>query len=229
MVDSCGIYIIKSPSGKAYVGSSRRLPFRRTRHFYELRQKTHHCEPLQRAWNKYEGNLQFHIIENCNENERNDREQFWIDNWRFFCTGLYNSKLTIDPTAPLSEQTKKKISAVLSGRILTEDHKRNMRKPKSSAHAEAISRGKKGRKNKPWSDDAKKQRVDLMVEKWKSRDRDEASRLVKQAWQPGGYLYKARMRPKLDAHMDMLNWIVQSEPVRHKDLFDGLPNATRLP
>lgn len=222
---NCGIYIIQSPSGKAYVGSSRRLRFRRTRHFHELRTGVHHCEALQRAWDKYGDKLTFVVIERCDEVVRDDREQFWIDNWPLFATGLYNSKLTVDRTAPLSEETKRKVSIALKGRVFSESHLSNMRKPKTAEHAAAISAGKKGRKVKPWTDETRAARIPKMAEAWKKRDRASAVAGVKAAWQPGGYLYEARVRPKIDSHFAMLNWIVGSEPLIRCDMFSGLPRG----
>lgn len=51
---TAGIYAITcAVTGRFYVGSSRRLAARLSRHRRDLRAGKHHCIPLQRAWNKY--------------------------------------------------------------------------------------------------------------------------------------------------------------------------------
>lgn len=76
---SCGIYKISTPSDSScYVGSSIRIERRWSEHKHGLRNNKHHSIRLQNAWNKY-GELKFEIIELCDENELNDKEQFWID------------------------------------------------------------------------------------------------------------------------------------------------------
>ena len=49
-----GIYaIVNKVNGKRYVGSAVNFKKRAIIHKYHLKKGTHHCEHLQRAWNKY--------------------------------------------------------------------------------------------------------------------------------------------------------------------------------
>lgn len=49
-----GVYkIINTINGKFYVGSSKNIPSRISRHFYELKRNSHHSAYFQRAYNKY--------------------------------------------------------------------------------------------------------------------------------------------------------------------------------
>ena len=58
-----GVYFIKNKiNGKFYVGHSIDIKYRFRRHLYELKRNIHHCQYLQRAWNKYgEENYEFII------------------------------------------------------------------------------------------------------------------------------------------------------------------------
>lgn len=143
-VDNCGIYAITSPSGKGYVGSSVRLPKRKTRHFYELRNNSHHCEPLQRAWNKYNGQgFTFVVLEFCSKQQLIEREQFWLDHSIF--RDLYNINTQAGNPVEISPAVRAKISAATKGKPKSEETKARMRKPKSAAHAAAISAAKRGK------------------------------------------------------------------------------------
>ena len=143
-----GIYVITSPSGKGYVGSSRNLPRRRIRHFNDLRNNRHYCVALQRAWNKYGDRLNFVVIEYCSPDHLNEREQFWLDHSIF--KELYNSRSLAGIHGPLDETTRQRISQSIKGVAKSEATKEKMRKPKTADHAAAISRGKKGN-NGRWS------------------------------------------------------------------------------
>jgi group I intron endonuclease len=49
-----GVYkIINTVNGKFYVGSSKDIPSRVRRHFYDLKRNSHHSAYFQRAYNKY--------------------------------------------------------------------------------------------------------------------------------------------------------------------------------
>lgn len=77
---SSGIYkITNTVNGKIYVGSSKVLEERWSRHVRELKQNIHHNIHLQRAWNKYgEENFSFDVLEVV-ESDLLVKEQYWID------------------------------------------------------------------------------------------------------------------------------------------------------
>lgn len=76
-----GIYqIYNLINHKRYIGQSSNLDFRWTHHRADLRGNNHHNRHLQGAWNKYgESNFQFSILEECLENQLNEKEQYWIE------------------------------------------------------------------------------------------------------------------------------------------------------
>lgn len=74
--------ILNNINGKRYVGSAKNFYVRKRIHLRQLRKGTHHCLPLQRAWDKYgEDNFSFIVIENVETNEMLlPREQWWFNN-----------------------------------------------------------------------------------------------------------------------------------------------------
>ena len=62
-----GVYEIFNPAnGKRYVGPSKNIEKRWTRHRIDLSNAAPHCLPLQRAWNKYgEDKIKFRTILTC--------------------------------------------------------------------------------------------------------------------------------------------------------------------
>lgn len=76
----CGIYVITSPSGSIYVGSSVDVKNRWSGHRGELRRGKHHCVPLQRAAEKYGiDKLRFEFVASCRRENLRDLEQIVID------------------------------------------------------------------------------------------------------------------------------------------------------
>ena len=75
-----GIYIIENlVNGKKYVGQSVNISSRRNTHMYKLRHNTHDNEHLQQAFNKYgEESFKHYIIEHCNPEDLDAREQYYI-------------------------------------------------------------------------------------------------------------------------------------------------------
>lgn len=77
-----GVYkIVNKRNGKYYVGSSVEIEKRFWRHKKELINGKHHCDYLQRAWNKYgEENFSFEIVHECaTEEEARELEQHYLD------------------------------------------------------------------------------------------------------------------------------------------------------
>lgn len=77
---TCGIYFIRSPSNKMYIGSSEKVEQRLYNHFYKLDAGTHNSTRLSAAWVKYEGQgFTSGILEACPPEDLEEREQYWID------------------------------------------------------------------------------------------------------------------------------------------------------
>lgn len=75
-----GIYIIESPSGKIYVGSSVDVLKRWKDHIWKLNKGVHHSRHLQNAANKYGiGNLTFTKILSCGNEFLIEYEQIIMD------------------------------------------------------------------------------------------------------------------------------------------------------
>lgn len=79
--EKSGIYLILCTSNmKGYIGSSCNLHSRLNNHILTFINKTHKNKYLQRAWNKYgEKGFEFFIVEYCNRNDLQEREQFYIN------------------------------------------------------------------------------------------------------------------------------------------------------
>jgi len=75
----CGIYIITTPNGSAYIGSSYKIENRWSEHKMNLRNGNHHSHRLQMAWNKHKENLIFDIICECERSQLNEMEQRYIN------------------------------------------------------------------------------------------------------------------------------------------------------
>ncbi len=123
-----GIYEIRSPSGKYYVGSAVNIGKRWREHQSQLRVAKHHCRGLQRAADKYGLTaLRFTVLELCSRDELIKREQYHMD---LAPKGrLYNSA----PFAghclgvPCSEEKKRLISRARKGRKATPEQRQRMR------------------------------------------------------------------------------------------------------
>lgn len=77
----CGIYKIQNKvNGKVYVGASRNIKARFRQHKSTLRNNVHICKELQSEYNEYGEDKFFHeVLEVCDEELLNKREQFWTD------------------------------------------------------------------------------------------------------------------------------------------------------
>jgi predicted GIY-YIG superfamily endonuclease len=75
----CGIYVITTPNGSQYVGSSNKIERRWHEHRSTLRHGKHRSARLQAAWEKHGDALTFAVLEECAVEALNDREQHWID------------------------------------------------------------------------------------------------------------------------------------------------------
>lgn len=82
-VNVCGIYCIHNTvNDKRYIGQSINIYDRWISHILSLQGKYHHNPHLQASWEKYSQEaFNFYIIEECCEDDLNNREQFWIDTY----------------------------------------------------------------------------------------------------------------------------------------------------
>lgn len=129
------VYGIRSPSGRLYIGSSKVVAKRWSRHVRDLRRGVHHCKPLQRAADKYGLNtLRIEILHRCAADELFAQEQVLIDFFGF--DNLYN--VSTHAAGPRgwhwTPEEREAIGARQRGRKAT---------PEQRAHMSAAQRGRK--------------------------------------------------------------------------------------
>lgn len=124
-----GIYKITSPTGKIYIGQSTNITKRWSKY------KKLDCKvqlKLYRSLLKhFPENHQFEIIEECNENQLDERELYWGNYYNVLGENGLNLKLG-NGRGKVSDETKQRISNTNKG------------KPKSKETSIKISKSKKG-------------------------------------------------------------------------------------
>jgi group I intron endonuclease len=142
-----GIYQIRNLiNGKIYIGSAINLKVRKYNHFYDLKNNKHHNIKLQRSYNKYGlDNFSFEILEYIeNKSKLIEREQFYFDTIKphfnisptagstlgVKCSDELKMKLSLSQKGnkTLSEEHKKRISLLNTGRIVSEETKDKFRR-----------------------------------------------------------------------------------------------------
>ena len=109
---TCGIYMIRNKvDGKMYIGQATDIEGARWKiHRNELRGNRHYNEHLQRSWNKYgEDNFEFIILLECEENQLNTFEEYYIfESMAYDPRVGYNKTYGGDRGRP-TEETKRKL------------------------------------------------------------------------------------------------------------------------
>jgi group I intron endonuclease len=141
-----GIYaIVNKINGHCYIGSSWNIDVRYKKHESLLDHNKHHSRHLQSAWNKYgRDNFVCVVLHNCLREELLQYEQNYINKVmpEYNICIVAGSKAGVPRTdeekikislsligksnGPRSEETKRKISIGNTGKVFTEEHKRNM-------------------------------------------------------------------------------------------------------
>ncbi|NBP03309.1 MAG: hypothetical protein EBU90_25130 [Proteobacteria bacterium] len=111
-------------NGKIYVGQTNKPKKRLWEHLHAA--KEGHNSLLCYAIRKYgEENFLFEVIEECEDEVTNQREEFWISHFDSFENG-YNMTTGGDHFS-LSKEAKKKIGDRFRGKHLSEEHKQKLR------------------------------------------------------------------------------------------------------
>lgn len=152
---TCGIYCIThTESGKKYVGQSLNCLERWKVHTTPKK----NSNGIKGAIMKYGVEaFTFSIIEECNKEDLNDREAWWISTLATLSPSGYNLTSGGGQGTTVSNETRNKQSKLRLGKKLhphSEETKQRMRKPKSEEHKKNLSNSKKG---KTLSDEHKKQ------------------------------------------------------------------------
>jgi group I intron endonuclease len=140
--------ITNTAKGIPYLGSSKDIMYRWSKHRAMLRKNAHFNPKLQNAWNKYgEEVFAFEVIEYLPEENLQERETYWIEaTWPFNYNissradriaiprrvGWKHSSVTCARISaanlgrkhrPYTQQEKEAQSLRLKGKVFTEDHK----------------------------------------------------------------------------------------------------------
>ena len=116
------IYIIKNLlNGKVYIGQTNDAANRKANHFYNAKSGR---GPLYAAIRKYgRENFLFEVIEECEDNLCNAREEYWVGVYDSFNPASgYNLTSGGRQNFVVSEETKSKIGSFWRGRQQTEEH-----------------------------------------------------------------------------------------------------------
>jgi group I intron endonuclease len=121
-----GIYMLKSPSNKVYIGQSKDI-YRRFRYYHQL-----NCKKQSSLYNsliKYGAeNHTFDIIEKCDVYRLNERERYWQEYYDACGKNGLNCRLTQtdDKSALISEKTRQKMSESGKAKVMSKEHRDNL-------------------------------------------------------------------------------------------------------
>lgn len=109
------IYTITLPHDdkKFYVGSTVALSAREKQHTTGLKKGSHHSKKLQRSYKKYKcKTINFKVIEECSQEIRNEREQFWIDHYNSVDDGYNMMPVDIESAITPEMKISKRIDKI---------------------------------------------------------------------------------------------------------------------
>lgn len=132
-----------------YIGSSQNIRKRWREHRTDLERKTHHSQALQRAWDKYNGDLKFELALVCLPVDLITYEQLFLD--------LYKPRYNCSPTAgsilgmKFSDETRAKMSKSHMGLPVSEESRKKISlskigKPRPPHVIEAVRKARLGKK-----------------------------------------------------------------------------------
>jgi group I intron endonuclease len=193
MVSVSGIYvIINKKNNKIYIGQAQNVTKRWGEHRYSLKNNRHQNRHLQRAWSKDgEKFFQFKILEYCDIDQLNEREQHYLDIYipRNMCYNIAQDvKASMRGLSP-SEETRRKMSEANKGENCSEETRRKIgeankrRPPISEETRKKLSEASKSRKRPPMSEEQKQKLSDANKGKPKSEEtRMKMSEAAKVRW-----------------------------------------------
>jgi len=160
-----GIYAIRSPSGKFYIGSSVHVERRRRQHFNMLRAGKHHCLPLQHAFNKYgENSLTFDVLEVCTRDALLDKEQAFMN--ALGRAGMYNvcPQAGNGSSAFVTPEGRRRQAEAIRGRKHSAEAKSRMSVAKQGVLHSAAAKAKISAANsgRTWKEDDRARRAESL-------------------------------------------------------------------
>lgn len=151
-----GIYCIENVvNKKRYIGQSTDIYKRWRSHRGALNCQSHSNKHLQRAWNKY-GNKSFNffILEECNENELNELEQYYINKYNTFYKG-YNNDLGGNGRGRLTDEQKHQVSLRMKELNKLPEHREKLIKARESQAIPIYQIDLSGKIIKKWNNGAR--------------------------------------------------------------------------
>ena len=136
---TCGIYMIQNKvNGKIYIGQGVDIERRWKDHKRELKGNRHHNTHLQNSWNiNGEDNFEFTIICECDENQLNTFEQYYIFELMSYDPEIGYNKSYGGGGCRATEETRKKLSEARKGEnnsFYGKHHTEEARKKMSEFH-----------------------------------------------------------------------------------------------
>ena len=125
---TCGIYMIQNlANGKIYIGQAVDIEYRWKVHKTKLRGNRHDNTHLQRSWNTHGGdNFEFTIICECDENQLNTMEEYYIFELMSYDPDFGYNKSYGGWSGRPTEESKKKLSESRKGKTHSEETKKKM-------------------------------------------------------------------------------------------------------
>jgi group I intron endonuclease len=150
-----GIYCIENiKDNKKYIGKAINIEKRWMKHKTYLKANTHINKHLQQAWNKHGREVfNFYIIEECEREKLSEKEIFYISYFNCMKDG-YNFTSGGDGVLnfKVSDETKKKLSDINTGKKHSQETKDKISKAKKNPSLETREKWSKFRKGKvPWN------------------------------------------------------------------------------
>lgn len=118
------VYVIRNLiTEKVYVGQTKNITQRKAGHFYAARKGNE--RPLYRSIRKHGAeNFSFEVIEECDDEIINEREQFWVAHFDSFNPEKgYNLTSGGNAATSVSLETRRKLSVSLTGLTKSVEHK----------------------------------------------------------------------------------------------------------
>jgi group I intron endonuclease len=250
----CGIYKINCRANdKDYVGSSKQIYLRWTRHRQELRRGKSNCRILQNAWLKHgEDAFVFSILEECLPDELEAREQFYIDTLKPALNSLTDVKrrygaeqraritaahraraalITHCPHGHLYDDKNSYISKRNGCRICRTCNKERVANIYANEtpeqHAARLERGKKYHEEN-YDERTTKQRAYMAAHKEEKREYDKAYRVIKnQRRRKSSYTSEQWAEILAEKRAWHQEWVARMSPERLKSEQDRALAASR--
>ena len=154
-----GIYeILNIKNNKRYIGQSIHVRNRLFKHISMLRNNNHICKHLQDSWNKYgEENFQFNVIEYCNIEDLDKKEDFYIAKYQANKNAYgYNYRINNKTNRGLkwSEEQREKMKNAIENNPWYKNH---------TIPLEIMQKAWESSRNKIWTEEERKKHSKILT------------------------------------------------------------------